>query len=60
MTPLEDHLRQSGIRAPFVVADLLDAQDWTPFEDRYAATGRASYAPRAMMGLLIFYYGSYE
>ncbi|NLC20600.1 MAG: hypothetical protein GX771_01655, partial [Halomonadaceae bacterium] len=32
MTPLEDHLRQAGIHAPFVVADLLDAQDWTPFE----------------------------
>jgi len=40
MTPLEEHLRQAGIRAPFVVADLLDAQDRTTFEDRYAATGR--------------------
>ncbi|XKH59044.1 IS1182 family transposase [Halomonas sediminis] len=54
MTPLEEHLRQAGIRAPFVVADLLDAQDWTPFEDRYAATGRAPYAPRAMMGLILY------
>tara|TARA_R110000796_G_scaffold200418_2_gene316438 strand:- start:4270 stop:4530 length:261 start_codon:yes stop_codon:yes gene_type:complete len=45
MTPLEDHLRQSGIRAPLVVAELLDAQDWTSFEDRYATTGRAPYAP---------------
>ncbi|GHA88539.1 hypothetical protein GCM10007159_07440 [Modicisalibacter luteus] len=54
MTPLEDHLRQAGIRAPFVVAELLDAQDWTPFEERYAATGRAPYAPRAMMGLILY------
>jgi transposase len=54
MTPLEEHLRQARIRAPFVVADLLDAQDWTPFEDRYAATGRAPYAPRAMMGLILY------
>lgn len=54
MTPLEDHLRQSGVNAPFVVADLLDAQDWRPFEDRYAATGRAPYAPRAMMGLILY------
>ena len=54
MTPLEDHLRQSGIRAPLVVAELLDAQDWTPFEDRYATTGRAPYAPRAMMGLILY------
>lgn len=54
MTSLEEHLRQSGIRAPFVVADLLDDQDWMPFEERYAATGRAPYAPRAMMGLILY------
>ena len=54
MTPLEDHLRLAGIRAPFIVADLLDAQDWRPFEDRYAATGRAPYAPRAMLGLILY------
>ncbi len=54
MTPLEDHLRLSGISAPFVVADLLDDQDWMPFENRYAATGRAPYAPRAMMGLILY------
>jgi hypothetical protein len=46
MAPLDEHLRQDGIRAPFVLADLLDAQDWTPFEDRYA--------PRAMMGLILY------
>jgi len=54
MTPLEDHLRQAGIVVPFVVADILDAQDWTPFEERYASTGRAPYAPRAMMGLILY------
>jgi transposase len=54
MTPLADHLRQAGMHAPFIVADLLDAQDWTPFEDRYAATGRAPYAPRAMLGLILY------
>ncbi|HZJ92676.1 MAG TPA: transposase [Thiopseudomonas sp.] len=54
MTPLEDHLRQASIVVPFVVADILDAQDWTPFEERYASTGRAPYAPRAMMGLILY------
>ena len=54
MTPLEDHLRQAGVVAPFIVADLLDAQDWTPFEERYASTGRAPYAPRAMLGLILY------
>lgn len=46
MTPLEDHLRQAGIVILFVVADILDAQDWTPLEERYASTGRTPYAPR--------------
>lgn len=54
MTPLKDHLRQAGLVAPFVVADLLDAQDWAPFEERYASTGRAPYAPRAMLGLILY------
>lgn len=54
MTPLEEHLRQAEIEAPFIVADLLDAQDWTPFEERYASTGRAPYAPRAMLGLILY------
>lgn len=54
MTPLEEHLRQAGIVVPFIVADILDAQDWTPFEERYASTGRAPYAPRAMLGLILY------
>ncbi len=54
MMPLEDHLRQAGIVVPFVVADILDAQDWAPFEERYASTGRAPYAPRAMLGLILY------
>lgn len=53
MTKPEEHLRQAGIRAPFVLTVLLDVQDWTPFEDRYAATGHAPYSPRAIMGLIL-------
>ena len=37
-----------------MVAELLDAQDWTVFEQRYAHTGRAPYAPRAMLGLILY------
>jgi transposase len=53
-TRLEDYLTQAGQRAPFVVARLLDGQDWSPFEQRYAATGRAPYCPRQMLGLILF------
>ncbi|HXI88445.1 MAG TPA: transposase [Blastocatellia bacterium] len=53
-TRLEDYLKQAGQRAPFVVAHLLGQQDWLPFEQRYAATGRAPYAPRLMMGLILY------
>lgn len=53
-TCLEDYLKQVGQRAPFVVAHLLEQQDWQPFEQRYAATGRAPYAPRLMMGLILY------
>lgn len=53
-TRLEDHIKQAGQSSVFIVADLLDAQDWQPFEARYAATGRAPYAPRLMLGLILY------
>lgn len=53
-TRLEEHLRQAGQTSAFTVARLLDAQDWRPFEARYAATGRAPYAPRLMLGLILY------
>ncbi len=51
---LEDYLLDSGEHAPFTVTRLLDEQDWQVFEQRYAATGRAPYAPRGMMGLILY------
>lgn len=53
-TRLEEHLKQAGQVTAFTVARLLDAQDWRPFEARYAATGRAPYAPRLMLGLILY------
>lgn len=53
-TPLEQYLRESGQTEPFTVAELLDAQDWTEFEARYAHTGRPPYAPRLMLGLILY------
>lgn len=54
MERLDHYLAQAGLDAPLAIAPLLDEQDWTEFESRYAPTGRAPYAPRAMMGLVLF------
>jgi transposase len=54
MTCLDDYLKQAGLKAPLTIAPLLDAQNWREFEDRYAPTGRAPYAPQAMMGLILY------
>jgi hypothetical protein len=51
---LEDHLKQAGQTAPFVVANLLNEQNWQGFEARYAATGRAPYSPRLMAGVILY------
>jgi len=53
-TRLGDYLKQAAQRAAFVVAHLLEQQDWLAFEQRYAGTGRAPYAPRLMMGLILY------
>lgn len=53
-TRLEEHLKRSGQQVPFTVARLLGEQDWRPFEQRYATTGRAPYAPQLMVGLILY------
>jgi len=51
---LEDHLKQSKIKSPFIVRDVLGKQDWVTFESRYAPVGRAPYSPKCMMGLILY------
>lgn len=51
---LDEHLKRMGIKAPFVVRDLLGEVDWSEFEREYAASGRRAYAPRAMMGIVLY------
>ncbi len=53
-TRLSAYLKQANQRAPFIVSQLLDEQDWGVFEQRYVATGRAPYCPRQMMGLILY------
>ncbi|WP_372972610.1 transposase [Marinobacter sp.] len=52
--PLEVHLQEAGIDEPLTVRRLLQEQDWSAFESRYATTGRPPYAPSAMMGLVLY------
>lgn len=53
-TPLKQYLRESGQLQPLTIGELLDQQDWSEFEARYAATGRPPYAPRLMLGLILY------
>lgn len=53
-TLLEEYLQLADQVDVFTVADLLAEQDWRPFEERYAPTGRAPYAPRQMLGLILY------
>ncbi len=54
MTRLDEYLKHAGLNTPLAIAPLLDEQNWSEFEGRYAPTGRAPYAPRAMMGLILY------
>ena len=54
MIRLDRYLEQARLTTPMSTARVLDAQDWSDLESRYAPTGRAPYAPRAMMGLILY------
>lgn len=54
MTRLDQHLKHAGLLEPLHIAKLLDQLTWTEFEARYAKTGRAPYAPQAMVGLILY------
>lgn len=51
---LDAYLEQMGLHTPLAVAELLDDQDWSGFEQRYAPHGRAPYAPRCMLGVILY------
>ena len=50
---LDEHLGAMKIEAPLVVARMLTAQDWVPFEARYSPDGRPGYHPEPTMGLVL-------
>ena len=43
-----------GRRDALAIRELLQAQNWEPFEARYRPGGRAPYAPEAMLGLILY------
>ena len=51
---LDQYLEQAELRSPVIISDILDKQNWSIFEARYARSGRPPYAPRNMMGLILY------
>ena len=51
---LQQHLEQADQKTPIIVADFLNELDWSVFEARYAKSGRPPYAPRNMVGLILY------
>lgn len=53
-TLLETHLKLAKQKLPLVIAQVLDNENWTAFEQRYSNQGRPPYAPRNMLGLILY------
>lgn len=51
---LYTHLLNCGHRDVFVIRQLLAEQDWSAFEATYKPGGRHPYAPRALLGLILY------
>lgn len=51
---VEEHLRMMGEGEAFVVRELLSQEDFSALESRYRPGGRPPYAPRSMLGLVLY------
>jgi transposase len=51
---LYEHLQAVGERDALVVRELLQGQDWAPFEARYSAEGRRGYHPALMASIVLY------
>jgi transposase len=51
---LDIHLQQAGQGRPLKVRTLLDGMDWSRYEQHYKPGGRRPYAPRAILGLIVY------
>lgn len=51
---LEQHLIEADIRPPLYIKEILSKQDWTIFEKEHQKKKRRPYAPKAMVGLILY------
>ena len=51
---LDEHLLRTGEKTALKVRRLLKEQAWQEFEVSYAVGGRPAYAPRSMVGLILY------
>lgn len=51
---LDEHLKQMGQRQALQIREILETLDWGGFEQAYKAGGRRPYAPRAMLGVILY------
>lgn len=51
---LEEHLELTKQKSPFVLAQVLNGQDFTEFKQRYANRGRPPYSPKNMLGIILY------
>lgn len=51
---LDEHLIQAGQKQALKLRQILEALDWDGFEQAYKPGGRRSYAPRAMLGVIVY------
>lgn len=51
---LDEHLKRMGQRAPLKVREVLAVLSYEAIERAYHANGRPPYAPRAMIGLILY------
>ena len=53
-TSLKHHLELADQKNPIIIDSLLKEQDWSGFEALYKTTGRPPYAPRCMVGWILY------
>jgi transposase len=51
---LDKHLQAMGLKTPFKVRELLEAMSLAALEEAYKGGGRRPYAPRWMLGLILY------
>ena len=51
---LDKHIKLTGDRSAFLVREMMEQHEWTLFERSYHREGRRAYAPRCMLGLILY------